>query len=95
MDNKFNIGKFVFCYSGDSVAAYGNINQINLDKDGYSYRVMDETELGDYPNQWHKEKNLYSTMGEFEKIAQKLRADTEVWIKDCKERLLNRLDKES
>lgn len=91
MENKFNIGDFVFWYSGGEIIGYGVINKILFDEDGYSYKVFDENEMGDYHNQWHNEKSLYSLMQEFEFIANKYRSDTEEWINACRERLEERL----
>ena len=95
MKNKFKIGDFVFWYAGDSGAGYGNIEEINLDKNGLQYKVYDETCMGDYPKQWHKQDSLYCTMKGFNLIADFLRMDTEKWIKDCKGILEKRILKET
>lgn len=94
MDNKFDIGNFVFWYSGEEVASYGEIIQITLNKKGYKYLIYDETDRGDYPERWHEEEGLYNKIEDLEILASRLRSDCEEWIKDCEVRLRKRLTKE-
>ena len=94
MDNKFNIGDLVFWYGGDQVAGFGVIDEINLDKKGYSYHIYDETDYSDYATKWLAEEQLYSDIKDFDIIANRLRIDTEKWISECRDRLEKRLKKE-